>query len=143
MKKLLAVKEYAKNVDMALLLVRLVCGLAFVFHGWGKMQAPMSWMGAEAQVPGVFQLLAAIAEFGGGIALMLGLPTRIGAVGIGFTMLVAVSMHRFAMGDPFVNMTGGRSYELAAVFFTVAVLLITTGPGRYSLDRKVFGVTKK
>jgi hypothetical protein len=51
-------------------------------------------MGPESPVPGFFQLLAAVSEFGGGI---------------GFTMLVAVSMHSMALHDPFVNHTGGRS----------------------------------
>jgi uncharacterized membrane protein YphA (DoxX/SURF4 family) len=42
------------------------------------------------------------------------------------------------MKDPFVNTTGGSSYELALVYFAISLLLIATGPGKYSLDSKIF-----
>ncbi len=49
------------------LLVRLVMGAAFILHGWTKIQHPGAWMPAESPVPAVFQALAAVAEFGGGM----------------------------------------------------------------------------
>lgn len=140
--KLFTIRNLPVELDVVLLLIRLVCGFAFIIHGWQKIQTPFSWMGPQATVPGILQGLAAISEFGGGIAWVLGLVTRLGAFGIGCTMFVAVSMHRFVLGDPFVNLTGGRSYEPAAVFFLIAVLLFVAGPGRYSLDRKIFGIGK-
>jgi putative oxidoreductase len=127
------------NVDIVLVLARLVVGYAFILHGVGKIQHPLNWMGDQSPVPGVLQALAAISEFGGGIALILGLLTRVGAFGIACTMAVAVFMHRFVMGDPFVNATGGKSYEPAAVFFVFALMFIVLGPGRFSLDRVFFG----
>lgn len=126
----------------ALLLLRLVVGAAFVLHGWGKIQNPMGWMGPQAPVPGVFQLLAAIAEFGGGIGLILGLITPLAALGIACTMAVAVLTHLTVMKDPFVNATGGSSYELASVYLSISILLLMVGPGRFSLDSKVFGERK-
>jgi len=123
----------------ALLVVRLIMGTAFVLHGWGKMQSPMQWMGPEAPVPGVLQLLAAVAEFGGGLALILGLLTAVASLGLIVTMAVAVSMHLFVMHDPFVNMTGGSSYELALNYLGMAVLFLMMGPGKYSLDSKLLG----
>jgi putative oxidoreductase len=99
-------------------------------------------MGPESSIPGIFQALAAISEFGGGFALISGFLTRLGALGIGCVMVVAVYTHRFVLGDPFVNLTGGRAYELAAVFLVVAISLVISGPGRFSLDRSIFGVKK-
>jgi putative oxidoreductase len=139
LKKFYAVRNHAVDVDVVLLLIRVVCGYAFILHGWGKIQDPFHWMGPEAPVPAFLQGLAALAEFGGGIAWILGLVTPLSSLGIIITMLVAAAMHRFAMGDPFVNMTGGRSYEPAVMFLLVAILLFVAGPGRYSLDRKLFG----
>ncbi len=55
------------------------------------------------------------------------------------TRAVAFSLHAVVRGDPFVAMSGGPSSELAAVYFTIALLLIAMGPGRVSLDRKLFG----
>jgi putative oxidoreductase len=135
----LSVPEHAIFADLALLLIRVVAGLAFMLHGWGKIQNPFGWMGPDAFAPGIFQALAALSEFGGGLAWILGLLTPLGSLGIACTMAVAFSFHAVVRGDPFVSMTGGPSFELAAVFFTIALLLIAMGPGRLSLDRKLFG----
>jgi putative oxidoreductase len=142
MRKLFSIRNLPVEVDLVLLLIRLVVGYAFVLHGWGKIQHPLNWMGPESSIPGIFQALAAISEFGGGLALISGFLTRLGAFGIGCTMTVAVYMHRFVLGDPFVNLTGGRAYELAAVFLVMAIFLVISGPGRFSLDRSIFGVKK-
>jgi putative oxidoreductase len=123
----------------ALLIVRLVAGTAFVMHGWQKVQHPFGWMGAESSVPGIFQFLAALSEFGGGMAWVLGLLTPLAALGIGCTMTVAVYMHSTVLHDPFVSLTGGRSYELASAYLCIAVLLLALGPGRFSLDARLFG----
>jgi putative oxidoreductase len=127
------------RVSAGLLVLRLVVGLAFAFHGYGKIQAPFSWMGPNANVPGVLQALAAVSEFGGGMAWILGLLTPLASFGLACTMTVAVWMHANVLHDPFVSMQGGRSYELAAVYLCVAALLLSAGPGRFSVDRFVFG----
>lgn len=122
-----------------LLLLRIVAGSAFVIHGSGKILDPFGWMGAQSTVPAVFQALAAVSEFGGGMAWVLGLLAPLASFGIACTMTVAVSLHMFVLRDPFVSLGGGRSFELAAVYLCVAVLLLLAGPGRFSLDRFVFG----
>ncbi len=124
--------------SVGLLMLRLVAGLAFMFHGWGKIQHPMSWAGPDSKIPGVFLLLAAISEFGGGLAWMLGLLTPLASFGLLCTMTVAVWMHAVVLGDPFAS-TGKGSYEPAAVYWCISLLLILAGPGRLSLDRVVFG----
>jgi putative oxidoreductase len=124
---------------IALLLVRVVMGAAFVLHGWPKIQSPGSWMGPMGEkVPAFFQFLAAFAEFGGGLALIFGLLTPIAAAGIVVTMLTALFMVHLPSGHPFVSM-GGPSYELSAIYLANALALIFTGPGAYSLDALVFG----
>jgi putative oxidoreductase len=127
------------RASAGLLILRLVAGLAFMFHGYGKIQNPFGWMGPNADVPGVFQALAAVSEFGGGIAWMLGLLTPLASFGLTCTMTVAVWMHATVLHDPFVSLQGGRSYELAGVYLCVSVLLLLAGPGRFSVDRVVFG----
>ncbi|MBC7384895.1 MAG: DoxX family protein [Cryobacterium sp.] len=125
--------------SVALLLIRLIIGTAFLLHGWGKMQQPFGWMGPDAPVPGVFQFLAAFSEFGGGIAWVLGFLTPLASLGIFFTMAVAVTTHLFVTKDPFVNPTGGHSYEIALVYLGFAILMIAMTPGKVSLDAKIFG----
>lgn len=139
MRKFFSVPGHSKLGDVALLLLRLVAGLAFMMHGWPKIQAPFNWMGADAPFPGILLALAALSEFGGGLAWVLGLLTPLASLGILFTMAVAFYVHAIAKGDPFVSMTGGPSYEMALLFFCIALVLMALGPGRLSLDRKLFG----
>ena len=128
----------------ALFLLRLIVGTAFIFHGWGKIQSPFSWMPPEAPVhiPRFFQFLAAVSEFGGGTAWVLGLLTPVASLGILSTMSVAVHMHLIVRHDPFVNPTGGLSYEPALVYWGIAILFLALGPGTFSLDHKIFGGRK-
>lgn len=132
MKKIFCVPETAAvsstRVSLGLLALRLIVGIAFVMHGSGKISTPFSWMGPEAPVPGILQGLAALSEFGGGIALILGLLTPIAALGIIATMAVAVNFH-MSKGDGFV-----QGYELAMVYLVVAVGIFLTGPGKYAID---------
>lgn len=128
-----------------LLVVRVVMGVAFILHGWPKIQNPMGWMNAMGGegVPSFIQALAALAEFGGGIALVLGLFTPLAALGIVCQMLGALFMVHFPMGHPFVAATGGPSYELPLVYLALAILLLVMGPGRWSLDALLFGRTRE
>ena len=138
-KKYLATRISPTPVDTALLIIRLVMGIAFMIHGWGKIQAPFSWM-PGGMVPAPLQALAAISEFGGGLALVLGLLTRLGSLGIVITMTVATCLHAFQFGDPFVNTTGqGGSFELPLLYLALALFFVINGPGRFSIDAKIFG----
>ena len=138
-KKLFSAPDYTMVADGALLLLRIVAGLAFMMHGWSKIQNPFGWMGPNGFAPGIFQALAALSEFGGGLAWVLGLFTPIASLGITSTMVVAFSMHAFMRHDPFVSKAGGPSFELASVYLCIALVLLTVGPGRVSLDRVIFG----
>ena len=125
---------------VGLLVLRLIAGSAMMLHGWAKIQNPFAWMGAGAPVPGLLQALAAVSEFGGGLAWILGLLTPIASLGVLFTMLGAIFMAHVPKGDPFVPPPGwkGGSYELAAAYLGVAVMLMLVGPGRLSLDALLF-----
>jgi putative oxidoreductase len=128
--------------DAALLLTRVVAGIAFALHGVGKIQDPFGWMGPDAFAPGLLQALAALSEFGGGLAWVVGLLTPLASLGIACTMAVAFALHAFGRGDPFVATSGGPSSEPAAVYLCLALLLLALGPGRWSLDRRLFGARR-
>ncbi|QQR80617.1 MAG: DoxX family protein [Deltaproteobacteria bacterium] len=128
------------SASAALLVLRLITGVAFMIHGWGKIQTPFSWMPPEAPIPAFLQFLAALSEFGGGLALILGLLTPLASFGIFCTMSFAVNMHMVVMKHPFVSTApGGMSYEPALVYWGISLLLLLTGAGKFSLDRKIFG----
>ncbi len=137
--KLFATYAQPQRMDIVLLLLRLVVGIAFMFHGYGKILNPMAWMGPDSAMPGFLQFLGAFSEFGGGLALVIGLLTPLASLGIAITMVVAAGLHAVVLGDPFVNTKGGGSYELSTLFLVISILFIVAGPGRYSLDRLIFG----
>jgi putative oxidoreductase len=123
---------------LGLLVLRVVVGLAFILHGWPKIHDPMHWMdGMGLGTPGPMQAVAAVGEFGGGIALLLGLLTPLGSLGIIGTMAGALFLVHLPQGHRFVN-TGGASFELAAVYLAVALLFLCVGPGKYSADACLF-----
>lgn len=136
MKKLFRPLPVPDRTSAGLLFLRLLAGVAFMIHGWPKIQNPFGWMGPDAAIPGIFQALAALSEFGGGLAWILGLFMPLASLGIACTMAVAVHFHAMIRGDPFVG--SGGSYELASIYCVMAVLFILTGPGRHSLDHKIF-----
>lgn len=127
------------RASAGLLALRMVSGFAFMHHGFGKIQNPFGWMGPDSGTPGILQGLAALSEFGGGLAWMLGLLTPVASFGMACTMAVATHFHMIVRGDPFVAKGPGASYELAALYLCISVLFILAGPGRFSVDRVVFG----
>jgi putative oxidoreductase len=133
---------------VGLLFLRLIAGSAMCLHGVSKIQNPFGWMGESASVPGILQALAALSEFGGGLALVFGFLTPLACLGIMSTMVVAALAHLTNEATPtyFVMPKGAPksadSYESAAMFFAVALGLFLTGPGVLSLDRLLFGRRK-
>jgi len=124
--------------SFAMLALRLVAGSAFVLHGSGKITNAFAWMGPEAPVPGFLQALAALSEFGGGLAWIVGLLVPLASLGILCTMAVALQFH-IGRGDVFVSQAlGTPAWELAALYFAIALLLLLAGPGRLSIDRALF-----
>lgn len=126
------------RASAGLLALRLLCGYAMMVHGWGKIQSPFSWMGPSSGTPAVFQALAALSEFGGGLAWILGLLTPLASFGMACTMAMAARMHLFVLNQPLIAKDANGSAEPAAVYLAVALLLLLAGPGRWSLDARLF-----
>ena len=126
------------RASTGLLLLRLFAGYAFMVHGWGKIQHPFSWMGPNSGYPAVLQFLGALSEFGGGLAWILGLLTPLASLGLAFTMLVAARLHLVVMNQPLIAKDANGSAEPAAVYLAIALLLLLAGPGKFSLDDRLF-----
>lgn len=123
------------NIDLGLLVLRLWFGLEMAFaHGLGKMIKIFSGNFQFADPLGVGQttslILAGSAEFFGGLLIAVGFFTRLAAVPYLITMLVAAFVVH--LGDGWSKMAVPLHYAIAAI------VLLITGPGRLSLDHKLF-----
>jgi putative oxidoreductase len=122
------------------LVLQLVAGTAMMLHGWPKIYYATSRMGPDASVPGIFQALAALTEFGGGLCWVLGLLTPLASYLILGEMAVALGMVHLPQGHPFVaSQPGEPAFEPALGYLAIAVALLLIGPGQFSLDAWLFG----
>lgn len=134
--KFLHLNFLPRNADLALLLMRVWYGLALLsLHGWGKL-SNFSGLAEKFGDPlGVGKPVSlSLAIFGEVVCaalLVMGLFTRVAALGSGITMLVAfwlVHQHR---------LTGPGNGELAFCYLGVFVALFIAGGGKYSVDAKI------
>jgi putative oxidoreductase len=120
------------RTGLALLLLRFIVGLAFIFHGW-PLAMDVTGFANRLNLPVFLAAVAAYTQVIGGFLLIVGLLTPLAAALLAFEMLVALFKVHIPAGDPFVN-PQGKSYELAAVYLFAMAALLLTGPGAYSLD---------
>ena len=127
------------------LALRIPVGIVFAAHGAQKLFGWFGGYGLEgsgqffASVglnPGyLLALLAGLAEFFGGLALVAGLLVRPAAAALAFAMLVAIFAVHWGKG--FFAASGG--YEFALALFAASLSLLFSGAGRFSVDRAIIG----
>ena len=120
------------NTNVFLLIGRLFIGLTMAFaHGYPKL---MNMSGFTANVakmglplPELSAALAMTAELLGGLMIAIGFRTRFASFALLFTMLVAGFIVHGA--DPFAKK------EMALLYAASCLLLLGTGPGKFSVDK--------
>ena len=121
---------------VSLLIVRIVLGIVFLFHGYPKLahsHGNMQGLFIEHGMPGYFVYVAAIIEtFGGGL-LLLGLFTRPAALLLAIEMGVAIWKVHSAHGYFAVH-----EYEFPLVLLGACFVPATVGAGWISLDHPLF-----
>ncbi len=129
------------NMDVGLLILRIVVGLLFVGHGAQKL---FGWFGGKGMKghagliektgmrPARFWAwVSALGAFLGGLGLAAGLLTPLAATALIGSMLVVI--FRVSWPKGMWNTNGGIEWPL--VLATVAFVVGLTGPGVYSLDQ--------
>jgi putative oxidoreductase len=140
LKRLMSTSE-----DVSLTTLRLILGVVFFAHGAQKM---LGWFGGygfhgtmafftQLGMPAPVAFLIICTEFFGGLGLILGLLTRIPALGIVALMTGAIFMVHLPNGF-FMNWAGnqkGEGFEFHLLALAIAAALLLRGAGKFSLDR--------
>lgn len=111
---------------LALLALRLVLGVIFVAHGYSKIFGGMSHHVQTVHnlgLPGWLAYLSAGAEFLGGLMVLLGLLTRVGAALIFLNMVVAIWKVHLHQG-----LRGGLEFPLSVTAIAFALIFFGGGP---------------
>jgi putative oxidoreductase len=124
-----------KNIDRAMLVLRLVLAAIFIVHGYQKVFvfgiSGVTGMFTEIGIPlaSIAAPIVAVVELVGGIALLFGAFTRVAAFLLACDMLGAII---FVHGKNGFSAPKGVENVLGNLAMLVAVALI--GAGAYSID---------
>ncbi len=110
-----------------------------VLHGYPKVLSLQTFIqkveGLDLPFPMILGPSAAFSEFFGGLLLLVGLFTRISAFLIAVTMGVAVVFVHLENG----YWSSDKGYEYPLTLGLVALSLVLSGAGPWSLDRRFRG----
>jgi len=124
-----------RQQGLAVAIVRIITGVMFMMHGYQKlfmMGLPAITDGFTKMgipMPTITAMLVTFLEFFGGIGLVIGLLTRLIALGLVVDMLGAIVLVHLANG--FFLPTG---YEFVLLLMVLSLSLVVGGPGRFSVD---------
>lgn len=133
-------------VDVALLVMRIALAWVFIDYGAAKLFGVFPGSGphgihqttiymsqaAHLRPGGLFAVLAGLTEFVGGIAMALGLCTRLAGLALFGDMVMAMITVTWATG--FNPRGSGSGYQLNLAIAGLALAAALIGAGRFSLD---------
>ncbi|HWP30324.1 MAG TPA: DoxX family protein [Fimbriimonadales bacterium] len=126
-------------MNFALLILRIALGVIMVAHGaqklgWiaggaGSLAGTVEFFQNTWNIPPFLTYCNVAAEFLGGLGVLVGLLGRIAAAAVAINMIVAIFVEHW---PKFFNSEGG--FEFPMSLFAIALALLITGMGQYSLD---------
>lgn len=125
----------SQKYEWSLLILRVVLGITFLVHGIAKFQMGLgnvaSWF-ESIGILGFLGYVVAFIELLGGIALIVGIGTRVIAAIIGIVLLGAIFTAKLSLG--FVGEVAA-GYELDLALLSMAVVLVISGSKLFALDK--------
>ncbi|OAH54771.1 oxidoreductase [Domibacillus aminovorans] len=130
------------KLGVSIFLLRIVLGISFFVHGLVKFQGGISntvgWF-ESIGIPGFLAYVVGTIELVGGIALILGLGTRIVSALLVVVMIGAILKVKLAIG--FLGSAEMAGYELDLAFLVIALFLTINGSKLWSVDGALFHKT--
>ncbi|WP_440713207.1 DoxX family protein [Gordonia sp. FQ] len=143
------------TLDLGLLILRVVVGLVFFFHGLQKLttwrggfgvdgfaayltNSPQPSLGFNSDAAHTLALVAGLSESIGGVLLVLGLLTPIAGSAVLGVIIVAMTYKVTLAGGLwfFAAQGNGNGIEYELVLAATSIAIILCGPGTYSFDRR-------
>lgn len=130
---------------LAPFILRVVIGIIFLVHGlekFGLLGGPglggVSGFFGSIGIPAapLMAFVVAVVETLGGLALILGLGTRIASILLAIIMLVAIFAAKLSQGTGLTG-PGGFELDLALLAGLLALLLLGSGPA--ALEQRLLG----
>jgi putative oxidoreductase len=129
--------------DLVLVAVRTVLAWIFIYYGAGKLFGAFNGLGihgtalyfsntAHLHPGGFFAVLGGVIEFGGGIAMALGLASRLAGIALFGDMVMAMITVTWATGIASTSAPPG--YQVNMALCVLALVITVFGAGRFSLD---------
>jgi putative oxidoreductase len=133
----------ALPADLALLVGRLILAWIFIYYGAGKLFGSFNGLGlhgttlyfsnsAHLHPGGLFAVIGGVIEFGGGIALALGLFSRLAGLALVGDMVMAMITVTWSTG--IASRTDPPGYQINLALAALALMIAVFGSGRFSLD---------
>jgi putative oxidoreductase len=135
-------RKAARSTDLALVAVRAALAWIFIVYGAQKLFGTFNGPGIQGTAdfmangaglrPGrFFAILAGVIEFGGAIALVLGLGARLAGLALFGDMVMAMITVTWSQG---LHQATSPGYELNVALAGLALVVALLGAGRFSVD---------
>ncbi|MCQ6274499.1 DoxX family protein [Bacillus sp. V3B] len=128
-----------KKYEIGALILRVVLGITFFIHGLVKFQGgienTVGWFDSIG-LPGALAYVVALVELVGGIALIIGLGSKIVSVLLALLMIGATLKVKLAGG--FLGTGQGAGYELDLALLAMAVFIAINGSKMFAIDQLIF-----
>ncbi|OEH92457.1 DoxX family protein [Bacillus solimangrovi] len=125
-----------KNHEIGGFIIRIVLGIIFLVHGWMKFAGGIGntvGMFESMGMPAFVAYFTAIVELGGGLALIIGLGTRIAAALIAIIMFGAIATVKIHAGFLGNGQMAGFEFDLALA--AMAIYLTLAGSSFLAVDK--------
>ncbi len=121
--------------DLAIVALRLAVGVVMAYHGWLKIGEEAGFAGyldlLGIPAPELMAYVVTYLEFLGGMALIVGVATRFVAALFVVEMIFTIALVKVDVG---LIAAEGVGAELDLLILAIALALVLTGAGRWSVD---------
>jgi putative oxidoreductase len=124
--------QLAQFNNVALLLLRLMIGVAFITSGYRHLKDPEA-RSKDIGMSKSFTVFLGAAELAGGLGVISGLFAQLAAIGLILVMLGAIQKKIFTWHTGFWGKSGTNGWSYDTMLVVMNLVVVTTGGGSLTL----------